>query len=106
MTHDPARNPSALHDRAAAHRGMAVAALRADSSLATRLARYNRHMTTARALEAEARQQQTTRTSDPRAALAWLQSGRPVRIEALSLRDHQQHAEALAAVEALEVRHA
>lgn len=106
MTHDPARNPSALSERAAAHRGMAVAALRADSSLAVRLARYNRHMTTARALEAEARQQQTTRTSDPRAALAWIQSGRSVRIEALNLRHHQQHAEALAAVEALEVRRA
>src|SRR5690606_6839000 len=106
MTPVPARNPSALPDRAAAHRGMAVAARRADSSLAVRLARYNRHMATARALEAEARQQQTTRTSDPRAALAWLQSGRPVRIEALSLREHQQHAEALAAVEALEVRRA
>lgn len=93
-----ARNLSALHDRAAAHRAMAVAALRADSSLATRLARYNRHMTTARALEAEARQQQTTRTSDPRTAIAWIQSGRSVRITAKKGRDHQQHAEALAAL--------
>lgn len=38
--------------RAAAHRRMAIAALRADSSLSTRLARYQHHMTKARALEA------------------------------------------------------
>lgn len=36
---------------AAAHRRMALAALRADSSVSVRLARYNRHMTKARALE-------------------------------------------------------
>lgn len=42
-------NPSRL--RAAAHRRMAFAALRADSSAATRLARYQHHMTKARALE-------------------------------------------------------
>ena len=38
--------------RAAAHRRMAIAALRADSSLSTRLARYQHHITKARALEA------------------------------------------------------
>ena len=99
-------NPSALHERAAAHRAMALSALRANSSLSVRLRRYNQHMERARAIEAEIRHQQTTRTSDPRTALAWVQSGRSVRIAALNLRDHQQHAEALAAVEALEVRHA
>lgn len=45
-----ALNPSKL--RAAAHRAMALAALHANSSLATRLARYNAHMVKARALEA------------------------------------------------------
>ena len=35
---------------AAAHRRMAIAALRADSSASVRLARYNVHMTKARAL--------------------------------------------------------
>lgn len=44
-------NPSRL--RAAAHRRMAFAALRADSSAATRLARYQHHMTKARALESK-----------------------------------------------------
>ena len=43
-------SPSRL--RAAAHRRMAFAALRADSSAATRLARYQYHMSKARALEA------------------------------------------------------
>lgn len=38
--------------RAAAYRAMALAALHANSSLATRLARYNAHITKARALEA------------------------------------------------------
>lgn len=38
--------------RAAAHRRMAFAALHADSSLSTRLARYTHHITKARALEA------------------------------------------------------
>ena len=38
--------------RAAAHRHMAISALRADSSLSTRLARYQHHITKARALEA------------------------------------------------------
>lgn len=46
-----ALNPSRL--RAAAHRAMAVAALHADSSLATRLKRYNAAMAKARALEAQ-----------------------------------------------------
>lgn len=36
---------------AAAHRRMAIAALRADSSVSVRLARYNQHMTKARGLE-------------------------------------------------------
>lgn len=38
-------------NRAAAHRAMALAALRSDSSLRSRLARYNSHMEKARALE-------------------------------------------------------
>ena len=37
---------------AAAYRSMAIAALRADSSASVRLARYNAHMSKARALEA------------------------------------------------------
>lgn len=41
-------NPSA---RAAAHKAMALAALHANSSLTTRLARYNHHMAKARSLE-------------------------------------------------------
>lgn len=48
--HMHALNPSKI--RAAAHRAMALAALHADSSLATRLSRYNAHMSKARALEA------------------------------------------------------
>ena len=40
-----------LKNRAAAHRAMALAALHANSSLATRLARYNAHMSKARTLE-------------------------------------------------------
>ncbi|WP_349618083.1 hypothetical protein [Azotobacter salinestris] len=43
-------NPS--KSRAAAHRAMAIAALRADSSLSVRLARYNEHMAIARSLDA------------------------------------------------------
>lgn len=39
--------------RAAAHRAMALAALRADSSLSVRLKRYNDQMAKARALEAQ-----------------------------------------------------
>lgn len=46
-----ALNPS--KNRAAAHRAMALAALHANSSLATRVARYNAHMAKARALETE-----------------------------------------------------
>lgn len=42
-------NPSAI--RAFAHRRMALSALRANSSLSVRLARYNNHMTIARNLE-------------------------------------------------------
>ena len=45
-----ALNPSKI--RAAAHRAMALAALHANSSLSTRLTRYNAHMVKARALEA------------------------------------------------------
>lgn len=44
-----ALSPSKI--RAAAHRAMALAALHANSSLATRLSRYNAHMAKARALE-------------------------------------------------------
>ncbi|GAB3380333.1 hypothetical protein [Azotobacter armeniacus] len=43
-------NPSKA--RAAAHRAMALAALRADSSLSVRLKRYNEHMAKVRALAA------------------------------------------------------
>ena len=96
MKHDPALNQSALRDRAAAHRAMAIAALRADSALSVRLRRYNHHMTVARSLEADAAQQQITTTSDPRAALAWLQSGKLTRIDMLNLREHLCHVCALA----------
>lgn len=41
-----------LSSRAAAHRAMAKAALFADSSTRTRLARYNRHVEKAQQLEA------------------------------------------------------
>jgi hypothetical protein len=44
-----ALNPSKI--RAAAHRAMALAALHANSSLSTRLSRYNAHMTKARTLD-------------------------------------------------------
>lgn len=104
MKHDHAPNPSALCERASAHRAMAVAALRSYSSLSVRLKRYNHHMTAARALEAEAAQLQTTPTRDPRAALAWLKAGKSVRIDALNMRDHLRHVRALAALEAEEVR--
>jgi len=46
-------NPSALRQRAAAHRAMALAALRANSSLSVRLSRYNHHIDLARSLEAQ-----------------------------------------------------
>lgn len=39
--------------RIRAHRAMALAALRADSSLATRLSRYQHHMQRARAMETQ-----------------------------------------------------
>ncbi|MCP1466734.1 hypothetical protein J3D60_004559 [Pseudomonas sp. S3E17] len=45
----PALNPSAI--RAFAQRRMALSALRANSSLSVRLARYNSHMAIARTLE-------------------------------------------------------
>lgn len=45
----PSLNPSKI--RAAAHRAMALAALHANSSLRSRLARYNSHMEKARILE-------------------------------------------------------
>lgn len=97
MKHNNTLNPSALQDRAAAHRAMAVAALHSDSSLSVRLKRYNHHITVARTLEAE---QQTTPTRDPRTALAWLKSGGSLRIDSLNLRDHLRHVRALAALEA------
>lgn len=53
MKQYPALNPSALQQRAAAHRAMALAALRADSSLSVRLSRYNAHMSNARTLESQ-----------------------------------------------------
>ena len=99
MKHDPAHNPSALRDRASAHRAMAVAALHSNSSLAVRLKRYNAAMSKARALEAEAERDSTTSTRDPRAALAWLKAGKSVRIDSLNLRDHLRHVRALAALE-------
>lgn len=98
MKQDHARNPSALQQRAAAHRAMALAALRADSSLSVRLARYNAAMAKARALEAEAERQQTR---SPHTALAWLQSGKSVHIDALNMRDNLRHVRALAALEAV-----
>lgn len=51
MKHAPARNPSTPNSHADAYKAMALAALRADSSLSVRLARYNHHMAKARALE-------------------------------------------------------
>ncbi|MOA35526.1 hypothetical protein D3C78_1569820 [compost metagenome] len=79
---------------------MALAALRADSSLSVRLRRYNHHMTAARSLEATAERDSTTSTRDPRAALAWLKAGKPVRIDSLNLHDHLRHVRAMAALEA------
>ncbi len=52
MMHLHALNPSARTIRAAAHKAMAFAALRKDSSLAVRLSRYNQHMQRARDLVA------------------------------------------------------
>ena len=99
MKHDPARNPSALRERAAAHRAMAIAALRADSSLSVRLKRYNHHMAICRDLEATAERLDATSTRDPRTALAWLKAGKALRIDSLNLRDHLRHVRALAALE-------
>lgn len=99
MKHDPALNPSALCERAAAHRAMAMAALSNDSSLSNRLRRYNEHMAKARALEADASEQQTSSTRDPRTALAWLKAGKALRIDSLNLRDHLRHVRALAALD-------
>lgn len=48
-----ATNPS--KERACAHKAMAMAALRANSSLAVRLRRYNHHMDIARSLESAKR---------------------------------------------------
>jgi len=48
MIYSHALNPSPRCTRAAAHKAMAIAALRANSSLATRLSRYNHHMQCAR----------------------------------------------------------
>lgn len=42
-----------LNIRAFAHRRMALSALRANSSLAVRLRRYNHHMSIVRALESQ-----------------------------------------------------
>ena len=100
MKHDPARNPSALRERASAHRAMATAALRSDSSLANRLRRYNHHMTICRDLEATAERLDATSTRDPRTALAWLKAGKPIRIDSRNLHDHLRHVRALAALEA------
>lgn len=49
----PALIPSIARSRAAAYRARALAALRADSSLAVRLARYNAAMDKARAITAQ-----------------------------------------------------
>lgn len=51
MKRSHALNPSPRCIRVAAHKAMALAALHANSSLSTRLARYNHHMQRARALE-------------------------------------------------------
>jgi hypothetical protein len=53
MKHPHALNPSAIQQHAAALKARALAALRADSSLSVRLARYNAAMAKARALELE-----------------------------------------------------
>ena len=51
MKHSHTRNPSTSH--AAAWKARAFAALRADSSLSVRLARYNEAMSKARSLESQ-----------------------------------------------------
>lgn len=50
-------------------------------------------------------QQLTAHTRGPRAALAWLKAGKPLRIDSINLRDHLRHVRALAALEAKGVRH-
>lgn len=89
---------SSLIKRAHAHRAMALAALRSDSSLANRLRRYNHHISIARALEAYSTRQQVSH--DPRTALGWIKAGKSVRINALNLSDRLRHVRALAALEA------
>lgn len=53
MKHLQALSTWARRRRAAAHRAMALSALHADSSLSTRVSRYQHHMQLARALEAQ-----------------------------------------------------
>lgn len=53
MQFSPTQNLPVKADKAAAHRAMAMAALRANSSLSVRLKRYNHHMDQARALETQ-----------------------------------------------------
>jgi len=53
MMYSHALNPSSRSIRASAHKAMALAALRANSSLATRLTRYNHHMQLARLAASE-----------------------------------------------------
>ncbi|MDV7210786.1 hypothetical protein [Azotobacter beijerinckii] len=77
MKQDPARNPSALRERASAHRAMALAALHSDSSLSNRLRRYSGHMALARALEAEVALRQGLPSRDLCTGLARLKAGKP-----------------------------
>ncbi len=48
------QDPSVLIGKANAHRAMAMAALRANSSLSVRAKRYSHHIEIARSLEAQA----------------------------------------------------
>jgi hypothetical protein len=61
MTFFHALNPSARSSRVAAHKAMAYAALNANSSLATRLSRYNHHMELARLAAGESTASQEVR---------------------------------------------
>jgi hypothetical protein len=54
MQFSPVQDPSVLLGKANAHRAMAMAALRANSSLSVRLKRYSHHVEIARSLEAQA----------------------------------------------------
>ena len=65
MKRSHALNPSPRCIRVAAHKAMALAALYANSSLSTRLARYNHHMQRARALEASAALDTAPATTPP-----------------------------------------